>query len=99
MGNKQAESLKYEHLSHSCMEAVTGNGIWGQLFFSVTASKVRVIGPKGLCHQSFPGSNLGSLLKEFGDLSVVDQQNYKALHRILSIPPTTSANQGDRKLP
>lgn len=30
------------------------------------------------------------LLKEFGDLFVTDQQNYKALHRSLSTPPPPS---------
>jgi len=53
----------------------------GPVIFAVTTSKVRVIGPKGLWHPSFPGLNLESLLEDFGDLSEVDQQKYKALHR------------------
>lgn len=91
-------AVKYRYLCHSCMKAVTGNGIWVQGFFAVTAYEVKVIGPKRPWQQSFPGWNQERLLKEFGDLFVTDQQNYKALHRSLSTPPIKSPNQGNRNL-
>lgn len=76
--------------------SISLRGAWKQLleilfevsFFSAeTTSKVRVSAAKEQWHQSAPGLNLESLLKEISEFSLVSQQNYKALHRNLGTPP------------